>query len=122
MLRTTRLITACVMAASALTIAVGTAAAGRLSLNPRTFRATWTGLEFTSASLFGANTLRCPVTIEGSFHSATIQKRPGALIGHVTRATMFSARCTGGTFTVLQNTLPWHVTYEGFAGALPRIT
>jgi len=35
---------------------------------------------------------------------------------------MFSSRCTGGEETVLQNSLPWHLTYEAFAGVLPNIS
>jgi len=114
--------TACALATSALAIAVGTTTAGRISLNSRTFRATWSHLEFVSESVFGSDTVRCPVTIEGSFHSATIQKNRGALIGYVTRATALSAACTSGTMTVLQNALPWHYTYEGFSGRLPIIS
>jgi len=79
-------------------------------------------MEFVAESFLGRETLRCPVTMEGSFHSATAQKVRNALIGNVTRATAFSARCTGGTTTVLQATLPWHVTFESFEGRLPNIS
>jgi len=113
---------ACVCAAAVLITATATTTAGKLSLNTRTFRATWTNLEWVAKSFLGTETVRCPVTMEGSFHSATIQKTRSALIGHVTKATSFSARCTGGTFSVLQETLPWHVTYESFAGNLPNIS
>jgi len=102
-------------------LAVTSANANRLSVSSRTFRITWTALSFFGEGTGSTeNTIICPLTLEGSFHSATMAKVIGALVGHVNRATFGS--CTGGRFTVLQETLPWHVTYEGFSGTLPRIT
>jgi len=59
--------------------------------------------------------------MEGSFHSATIRKVPGALIGVITRSTAQSSACSGGTLTVEVESLPWHVRYAGFSGTLPAI-
>jgi hypothetical protein len=65
--------------------------------------------------------IACPVTLEGSFHSGTIRKAIGALIGYITRATANPTSCTGGGMTLLRETLPWHIRYRGFQGVLPRI-
>lgn len=97
---------------------VGTASANRLSVSNQNIRATWTSLELINSSA-GVD-VRCPVTLEGSLHSATISKVAGALIGYINRAT--TGTCTGGAATVLQETLPWHNTYQGFTGTLPNIT
>jgi len=98
-----------------------TASANRLSVSNRNARVVYRSLEFTEAeSSFG--TVRCPVTLEGSFHSGTIRKATNALIGHITRASVGAASaCTGGSVTVLAETLPWHILYEGFTGTLPII-
>jgi hypothetical protein len=103
-------------AAMLLSMAVGNASARNLSLNEQSFRAVWTPLEFVA----GGNTVKCNVTLEGSFHYRTIVKRADALIGFITRA--IANTCTGGSATVLTATLPWHLPYEGFSGTLPNIT
>lgn len=99
---------------------VGAASANRIALSNRFFRATWTALEFTDT--LGVTQVKCPVTIEGSFHSTTISKVLEALVGYVTKATVGSP-CTEGTAIVLQTTLPWHIRYAGFTAAngLPAI-
>lgn len=77
--------------------------------------------------------MRCQITLEGSFHSRTIVKSVGTLIGYITAARSKNESCTGGRMwlyngterlgvTTLETSLPWHVTYEGFAGTLPNIT
>jgi hypothetical protein len=118
-------------AASAVAIlatCVGLASANNLSVSNQNVRAVWGTLEFSGA---GA-TIRCPVTLEGSFHTRTIAKVVGSLIGHITRAVV-ARPCAGGTAwtfngsernevlgsTTFPNSLPWHITYEGFGGALP---
>jgi hypothetical protein len=63
----------------------------------------------------------CPITLEGSFHSATISKVANALIGHVSRASI-GACSTEGRASILAETLPWHVRYRGFTGTLPTIS
>jgi len=114
-----KLILAGLSAALLMSLAVGSAQANRLSVSNKNWRAVWSRLVFTDEN---ENPLvTCPVTMEGSFHSATIRKVLGALIGYVTRATA-GRPCTGGAATVRQNSLPWHITYEGFEGALPNIT
>jgi hypothetical protein len=58
--------------------------------------------------------------MEGSFHTQTIRKVEGALLGYISRAS--NGACRGGSATITQTSLPWHITYEGFRGTLPRIT
>lgn len=102
----------------ALAMVVGNAQAAHLRISERNIRLTWTSLEFTNT--VNAETLLCPVTLEGSFHETTTVKTLGALVGYVTRASAGSS-CTGGTVSLHQESLPWHITYEGFTGTLPNI-
>jgi hypothetical protein len=95
---------------------VSSASARELSLSNQSFRAAFSSVE---AAGFGG-IIRCQVTLEGSFHSRTLRKAAGTLIGYITRA--ISGPCSGGTTTILTSTLPWHVRYSGFVGALPEIT
>jgi len=113
-----KLILAGLSAALLMSLAVGSAQANRLSVSNKNWRAVWSRLVFTNSSNSGLVT--CPVTMEGSFHSATIRKVLGALVGYVTRATA-GRPCIGGAATVNQSSLPWHITYEGFEGTLPLI-
>jgi len=107
-------------AALLLSMAVANGSARNLSVDEQGFRVTWTNLEFAEP---GLNIhIRCPVTLEGSFHTRTIAKVLRSLIGFITRAIVKNESCTGGHATVLRETLPWHVTYEGFGGVLPSIT
>lgn len=99
-----------------LVLAVGTASANRLSVSNKAFRFTWRSMVLNPGGV------ACPVTFEGSFHSATISKAVGALIGHISRATASPAVCTNGDVRFLQEQLPWHVQYGGFEGSLPSIT
>jgi hypothetical protein len=100
--------------------AVTTANANHLSVSNQFFRIVWNPLTFVGE---GGTTIKCPATLEGSFHERTIAKTIGRLVGYVSRAIFGSgAACQGGSFTVLTATLPWHVTYEGFSGRLPAIT
>ncbi len=99
-----------------LSAAVTAASAGRLSISNQNIRVTWRSLEFGSSVV----TIRCPVTLEGSFHSRTITKVHGTLIGAVTRMAIKNESCTNGV--VEASLLPWHLTYENFIGALPRIS
>lgn len=109
---------ACLVAVAVLFVMAGVASAGHISVSSRTFRGTWTALEFISS----LGTVRCPVTLEGSLHSSTIAKVAETLIGQVYRASLAEARCSGGRATVRTETLPWHVRYLGFEGTLPKIT
>jgi hypothetical protein len=102
--------------AAVLAAAVGSASANRLSVSEPRYRIVWNPLTLEAA---GAQ-VKCVVTLEGSFHSATVRKVANALVGYVTRATLNN--CTEGSATILQATLPWHVRYESFSGTLPNIT
>lgn len=118
--------TALMIVAVALAVAVGTASAARLEVRgaERGFRLTWPSFQILTAFNETAYSTFCPVTMEGSFHSATIRKILRALIGLVTRAVMAESSCRGSTgvrASFLQESLPWHLRYGGFTGALPRI-
>ncbi len=114
-----RLLLTSVAATAILAAAVSTATANRLAITNQQIRAVWANLEFFNTVTEG--TVRCPVTLEGSFHSRTIVKVRGLLVGYVTRALVSNDVCTGGRATVLSETLPWHLTYNTFAGTLPNI-
>ena len=119
-MRSSRLLIAALAASALLGAAVGSASARNLSVNEQGFRISWAELNWTE-SVFRVG-IHCPMTLEGTFHYRTMVKAIGSLIGYVTRAILDNAACRGGHFTVLTETLPWHVTYEGFTGTLPRIT
>jgi hypothetical protein len=108
------------IAAAVLATAVATAPANRFEIPnwERGIRAAWSEFEF----VIGQAIVRCPVTLEGSFHSQTFAKIARALVGYVTRATVNEGACTGGTARALAETLPWHVQYRSFEGTLPVIT
>jgi len=115
----TRLALTALTATLLMACCVSSASANRLSVSNKNTRSVWARLVLQNGSS-GANLVTCPVTIEGSFHSATIRKVIGALGGYVTRATA-GRPCTGGAVTINQASLPWHITYEGFEGTLPNI-
>jgi hypothetical protein len=123
-----KLTMAALAASLLLSVAISTALARNISISSQTFRITWASLEFVSTL-----TVRCPVTLEGSFHYRTIIKRERALIGLITRAIVNQPECAEGRAAAFNgvefyagivpaNTLPWHVTYENFTGTLPDIT
>lgn len=105
-----------VVAALMLAVAVTTATAGRIQLSSQQFRATWAPVSFQ----ISAGVMRCNVTLEGSLHSRTLAKVSGALVGHISRASIGS--CVGGELRPLPESLPWHVRYSSFSGTLPRIS
>jgi hypothetical protein len=107
-----------VAAILAMALAVGTVSARNLSASNQNVRAVYASLEL--GNTVTETRTRCQLTLEGSFHSRTIVKRVAALVGYFTRADL--GPCTGGTGTVNRETLPWHLTYEGFNGILPNIT
>ncbi|HZV73602.1 MAG TPA: hypothetical protein VFF79_07800 [Conexibacter sp.] len=102
-----------------MALAVGTATANNLSYSNQAFRITWTSLTFSESG--GSLPITCPVTLEGSFHSATFAKVLGSLVAYITRAVVNDPGCTEGHATILSESLPWHVVYEGFTGTLPAI-
>jgi hypothetical protein len=101
-----------------LATAINTASARILSVSNQNIRATWRELEFSGSGV----TIRCRVTLEGSFHSRTIPKRERTLIGAITRLLFDTGNCTNGRFRPRSELLPGHITYEAFAGELPRIS
>jgi hypothetical protein len=103
-------------AAASLGLLVGAASAGRLSTTSQTARDTFREVRFSG----GFGTTVCNVTAEGSFHSKTIAKTAGLLLGYLTSVAV--GGCTQGSATVLRETLPWHVRYQGFTGTLPNIS
>jgi hypothetical protein len=120
------------VAASVLSAAVTGASARRFEVSNQGFLAKWAAankLAFVGA--FEANIL-CKATFEGSFHSRTISKVCGQLIGYITNAKITHPCENGEGWTqngveVLPNgekpnTLPWPLLYMGFRGTLPRIT
>ena len=115
--RYTRLLLTSLAATAMLAMAVSNASAGRLSIDTKENRIVWSRLTLNNTAGFRA--VLCQVTLEGSFHSNTIQKTPRALIGYISRAQVNT--CTNGNATIDQESLPWHLTYEGFTGTLPRI-
>jgi hypothetical protein len=107
------------------------ASANRISTSNRRFRATFT--PFHTEDENGANVVDCDVTLEGSLHSATFAKVGNALIGQITRAEVNRLACNGGAIWLLNgterigmttttNTLPWHVRFVSYQGALPTFT
>jgi hypothetical protein len=92
------------------------ASATRLASSSDTFRTAFARLEWVSNFFF---TIQCQFTVEGRYHSRTISKVNESLIGYVTSA--YFGSCTGGSFAVAGESLPWHVRYRGFTGTLPRI-
>lgn len=115
-----KLLLAALIATTLLSLAVGSASARRISASSSTFRIVWRSFEFIAFS----TQIACPVTLEGSFHSRTIAKVSGALIGYIDRA-IVGGPCTGSTggrARALTETLPWHVRFASWTGTLPTIT
>jgi hypothetical protein len=101
-----------------LAFTVNSATAGRLSIAGRGFRLTWLPMWFGNED--DSITVRCPITLEGSLHSSTNKKVFRELVGVITRTALQPEACTGGTVSIQNETLPWHTTYAGFEGSLPR--
>ncbi|HEX7292474.1 MAG TPA: hypothetical protein VF250_15250 [Conexibacter sp.] len=115
-MRFCKLLLATLVVAAALGTLVGAASARNLSLSHQTFRATYANVEYQSSIA----TVRCPLTIEGSFHRRTIVKTVGSLVGYITAAG--HGACSAPGATVLRETLPWHIRYASFVGTLPNVT
>lgn len=113
-----RFIAAIFGASLLLALAVSSASARNLSSSNQNVRVMWNSLEFASSIV----TVRCLITLEGSFHSKTIAKVAGSLIGAITRVDIKRESCTNGQSLPRDETLPWHITYEGFSGTLPNFT
>lgn len=129
-----RILLGALVAALALSAAVGTASARRFQLSNQTFRVVWPLEEPLIFEEGGAAVqVKCQVTIEGSFHSRTLSKVCGQLVGFVTQARV-KRPCIEGAGWALNGierlpngnvpatTLPWHIRYNSFVGTLPSIT
>jgi hypothetical protein len=116
-----KLLLATLSATIMLAALVGMASASRFALSSQSFRITWASLEFIGP--FNIAFIRCPVTMEGSFHSSTLSKVLESLIGYVTSVAIATAACTGGSALVLTTNLPWILRYNGFTAqfGLPNI-
>jgi hypothetical protein len=106
-------------AALLLSMAVSSASARDFSITNRAFRIVWSRLYLATT---GNLIIECPVTLEGSFHSATIHKTIDTRIGYMTRGAVVGGSCGSGQLTINQEALPWHIRYGGFSGALPEVT
>ncbi|HXE44547.1 MAG TPA: hypothetical protein VN635_05055 [Conexibacter sp.] len=106
-------------AALLLLVAVDAASARSLSVSEQAFRAVWNPMSILQRP--SGLILRCPITLEGSFQTASFIKARGRQVGQVTSAA--SGTCTGGgSLTILRETLPWRLNYRSFTGTLPSIT
>jgi hypothetical protein len=106
-----------IVGAAVLLGALASAASARnLSSSSQTLRASFREITFNGA--FG--NITCAATVEGSFHSRTQAKVAGSLVGYITRSDL--GPCAEGRVTILRETLPWHIRYSSFTGALPNIT
>ncbi len=117
-MRVKRLLVTVVVAVVTLGVTAMPASARRLGiLNAEDgFRMEWPELGITA----GGTTTTCRVSLEGTFHGASLSKTAGLLVGYVTRAGV--QRCGEGQgATILTGTLPWHFTYASFSGTLPSI-
>lgn len=94
---------------------VGSASARSFSTTSQSLRRTFREFRFNGA--FG--NITCELTLSGSLHTRTIAKTVGALIGYINSASV--GPCREGTFTILRETLPWHMRYLAFTGTLPNI-
>jgi hypothetical protein len=108
-----KLLLAALAAALLLAAHVGGASAA-LSVNERGFRIAWARFEVALANEFTVEAVRCPVTLEGSFHSSTWSSLSEAQVGQMTRSSV--GLCTGGTLTVLAEALPWALRYVSTFG------
>jgi hypothetical protein len=126
MARHARLFVAAAVAATALAACVGTASARRLATSENHFLVHFRELTFEG----GGTQIICAISLEGSFHEKTIEKIVGSLVGYISEARL-KRPCSGGE-AWMQTTqergagesesLPWHILYERFIGALPNIT
>lgn len=124
MARTAKVLTCALIAATVLATAVGTAGARRLGASEIFFLNHYRATSFTG----GGFTVVCAVSLEGSWHSRTIEKVARSLVGYVTEVRVKRPCISGGEGWAMTaqegrtETLPWHILYERFIGALPNIT
>jgi hypothetical protein len=142
MQRRTRIALTALGALLVLVAACSLATARRIEISDQTFLARWNATApntyLTFRGGFGIS-IECRATIKGSFHSRTISKVCGQLIGYVYRdpETTVIHPCPNNDINgeyfflngtevlatrTVPNTLPWHIRYLSFAGTLPAIT
>jgi hypothetical protein len=116
-------------AALALAAAVGNATARRIEVSEQRILVLFRALSFASG---GTTQVVCDVNIEGSFHSRTLSKVSGQLVGYITEASVHRPCPTNTAFilngverlpdgSTAPNSLPWHIRYKSFEGILPNI-
>lgn len=120
-------------AAIVLASAATTAFATRFAFSENHFRVVWpAGERLVIESEPAGTRVKCPATLEGSFHSRTLSKVSGQLIGYITKAFVgnFNECVEANNVTNIiflnenqgvNNSLPWHIQYRLFTGILPRI-
>jgi hypothetical protein len=110
------------MAVLALALVAGAASANR-SIVFRTAslaRITALGeLQITERRGGGAFDVQCDITRTLRLNERIV-KMAGATVGQVTR--LDTRNCIGGNFELLDETLPWTISYSQFIGTLPEIT
>ncbi len=116
--RGARLVLIALFAGVLLAFATGAASARRFEISEQLFRITWGSFIFRSTGNFEVT---CQITLAGSYHSRTFSKVSGELIGHIAAMTVRTSLCEGGVVIPLTETLPWHIQYNSFSGALPNI-
>lgn len=113
-----RTVLAGLAAALVIALAAGTASANTFSYSESSFDIFWTSLTFSESG--GGVTIRCPVTLEGRFNESTVPTTLGEQVARITAATI--GTCQEGNASIVRESLPWEVTYQGFTGTLPAIT
>jgi hypothetical protein len=116
--RTTRRSLGALVATLVLGVGVGSAAAEEYWVIGQSFRVAMRALTVHSDVIEA--TAVCPVTLEGTFSSASFTAAARTRIGSVTRAGL--GACTGGTASILSASLPWTLQYDTFGGTLPEPT
>jgi hypothetical protein len=110
-----KLLLATVGASVLLGALVTSASARNFSITNQSISAMWREVIFAG----GFGETNCELTLEGSFHSRSMPKVLGSLVGYITSAIL--GPCPRGTATISRESLPWHLRYSGFEGALPNI-
>jgi len=121
MLTRSKLLFAALAATAMMLTLVANASARNFSVTEREFEVLFNPLTFEAAG----NRISCPITLLGAFNERTIPKTNTQVgrVRHVEPTTGAEpSPCTGGTITVLQETLPWGVSYVSFTGRLPSIS
>jgi len=111
-----KLLLAVVGVAVLLGTLVASASARNFSVSEQRTTALWTRMNLEG----GFGTVECEVKLSGSLHTRTATKTVNSLIGYITEGTVL--RCSRGSATINQASLPWHRRYRSFEGTLPNIT